>query len=206
MVPWLFVIDDFLGTPEAVRAEALTLNYKVGGRYPGLNSVEKINIEGLEQVVSNIVRLPLHAPWRPDFSHRNCRLSLASDNDEPARIHVDVSQWTGVLCLSRTEDCVGGTEFYRHKPTGLDRVPMGPENLQAAGFSSYDELQKEILDKDALDRSKWELSLSVPLRFNRLVLVQPHYWHTAGPGFGDSVENGRLVYVMFFNVGAAPGP
>jgi hypothetical protein len=199
MVPWLFVIDDFLGTPDAVRAEAMTLTYKVPGRYPGLNSVEKINIEGLEQVVSNIVRLPLHAPWRPDFSHRNCRLSLASDN-EPARIHVDISQWTGVLCLSRDEDCIGGTEFYRHKRTGLDRVPMDPQGLQAAGFSSYDDLQKEILDKDALDRSKWEVSLSVPLRYNRLVLIQPHYWHTAGPGFGDSVENGRLVFLMFFNV------
>jgi hypothetical protein len=42
--------------------------------------------------------------------------------------------------------------------------------------------------------------MSVPMRFNRLVLLQPHYWHTAGPGFGDSVENGRLVYLMFFKV------
>jgi len=37
-----------------------------------------------------------------------------------------------------------------------------------------------------------------PMRFNRLILLQPHYWHTAGPGFGDSLENGRLIYVMFF--------
>ncbi|HUP68007.1 MAG TPA: DUF6445 family protein [Sphingomicrobium sp.] len=170
-----------------------------------MNSTEKINIEGLDQVVSNIVRLPLHAPWRPDFSHRNCRLSLASDNHEPARIHVDVSQWTGVLCLSRDEDCVGGTELFRHKRTGLDRVPMDKESLEAAGFSTYQELQDQILDDDALDRSKWDLSVNVPMRFNRLILIQPHYWHTAGPGFGDSVENGRLVYLMFFNVRPSPG-
>ena len=31
-----------------------------------------------------------------------------------------------------------------------------------------------------------------------LVLLQPHYWPTAGPGFGDSLENGRLIYLMFF--------
>ena len=102
---------------------------------------------------------------------------------KPARIHVDVSQWTGVLCLSRTEDCVGGTEFYRHKPYRAGSRSDGcRENLKAAGYSSYEELQKEILDEDALDRSKWELSLNVPLRFNRLMLIQPHYWHTAGPG------------------------
>ena len=40
--------------------------------------------------------------------------------------------------------------------------------------------------------------MTVPMRFNRLVLLQPHYWHTAGPGFGDSLENGRLIYLMFF--------
>src|SRR3982751_28200 len=154
MVPWLFVIDDFLRTPEAVRAEALTLNYKVPGRYPGLNSVEKINIEGLDQVISNIVRQPVHAPWPSDFSHRNCRLSLASDNDPPARIHIDISQWTGVLCLSRDEDCTGGTELYRHKRTGLDRVPMDTETLKAAGYASYEELQEKILDDDALEDRK----------------------------------------------------
>jgi hypothetical protein len=54
------------------------------------------------------------------------------------------------------------------------------------------------LGRDALDRSKWELSMTVPMRFNRLVLLRPWLWHTSGPGFGDSVENGRLVYVMFF--------
>lgn len=36
------------------------------------------------------------------------------------------------------------------------------------------------------------------MRFNRLVLLQPHYWHTSGIGFGNSVENGRLVYLTFF--------
>ena len=202
MVPWLFVVDDFLRNADAVRAEALTLNYKVAGRYPGLNSIEKINIQGLDQVISAIVREPVHAPWAPDFSHRNCRLSLESDNRTPARIHIDVSHWTGVLCLSRPEDCRGGTELYRHKRTGLDRVPMEPASLKAAGYSSYEELQHEILDKDALDRTKWELAVNVPMRFNRLILIQPHYWHTAGPGFGDSVENGRLVYLMFFKRGA----
>jgi hypothetical protein len=78
------------------------------------------------------------------------------------------------------------------------------ESLAAAGYSSYDELRKEILEKDALDRSKWELTMTVPMRYNRLVLLQPQYWHTAGHSFGDSIENGRLVYLMFFLRG--PGP
>ena len=192
MVPSVIIIDDFLRNAEAVRAEALSLNYSVRGRFPGLNSVEKINIAGLDQVVSSIMRQPVHAPWTDEYSHGHCRLTLASD-DQLGRIHVDPTQLSGILYLSRDEDCQGGTDFFRHKATRTDRAPMDAESLKAAGFASYDELQKQILDQDALDRSKWELAMTVPMRFNRLVLLQPQYWHTSGPGFGDSVENGRLI-------------
>ena len=197
MVPHLFVIDDFLRNPETVRAQALSLTYAVGGRYPGLNSLQKLRIEGLDEVISSLVREPVRAPWSDDFSHGSCRVALASDY-KPGRIHIDQSHWSGILYLSRPEDCQGGTEFFRHKPTGTDRVPMDPESLRKSGYSSYEELQKDILDKDALDRSNWEHTMTVPMRFNRLVLLQPHYWHTAGPGFGDSLENARLIYLMFF--------
>ena len=40
--------------------------------------------------------------------------------------------------------------------------------------------------------------MQVPMRFNRLVLLRPWLWHTAGPAFGDRPENARLVYLMFF--------
>jgi len=199
MVPSLIVIDDFLRNADAVREQALTLTYAVEGRYPGLNSVERLTIGGLDRAVSAIVRQPVHAPWSQDFSHGHCRLALASD-DRPGRIHIDPSQLSGILYLSRPEDCRGGTEFFRHRPTATDRLPMDPSTLERSGYSSYEDLQRQILDTDALDRSKWELTMTVPMRFNRLILFQPHYWHTAGPAFGDCVENGRLIYLMFFNI------
>ena len=133
MVPHLFVIDDFLRNAETVRAQALSLTYAVGGRFPGLNSVQKLRIEGLDGVISSLVREPVRAPWSDDFSHGSCRVALASD-DKPARIHIDQSHWSGILYLSRPEDCQGGTEFFRHKPTGTDRVPMDPESLRKIGY------------------------------------------------------------------------
>ena len=202
MVPALFVIDDFLRNAEEVRRQALSLTYAVGGRYPGLNSVEKLRIEGLDEVISTLVREPVRAPWTEDFSHGSCRVALASDPQE-ARIHIDQSHWSGSLYLSRPEDCHGGTEFFRHKRTGTDRVPMDEAGLRQIGYASYTDLQHDILDQDALDRSKWEHTMTVPMRFNRLALLQPHYWHTAGPGFGDGLENGRLIYLMFFLRGPA---
>lgn len=203
MTPHLFIIDDFLPDPEKVRERALSLHYAVEGRFPGLNSVEKLRFTWLERVVSRIVGEPVHAPWTADFSHGSCRLAFAAD-DRPARIHIDQSHWSGVLYLSRPEDCQGGTEFYRHLPTGTDHVPHTIEALNAVGYASYDELKEDILEKDALDRSKWELTLTAPMRFNRLILLQPQYWHTSGQAFGDAPENARLVYLMFFMRGQAP--
>lgn len=196
--PWLIVIDNFLRNPDEVRRRALELTYNRPGHYPGLGSVQKIKMPGLTENMSQLVQEPLQTPWTQNYAHETCRLSLASDN-KPGRVHIDTSHWTGVLSLSRDEDSRGGTEFFRHRASGTDHLPLTPEELSSAGYSSYDELDAEILQKDALDRSKWDQLLSVPLRFNRLILLQPHYWHTAGPGFGDSVENGRLVYLMFFN-------
>ncbi|HWJ37315.1 MAG TPA: hypothetical protein VNR86_00945, partial [Sphingomicrobium sp.] len=86
MIPHVIVIDDFLKNPDVVREKALGFTYMVEGRYPGLNSVEKINIDGLEKTVSHLVYEPVRAPWTRDFSHGSCRVSLASDNDKPARI------------------------------------------------------------------------------------------------------------------------
>ncbi|HVI06186.1 MAG TPA: DUF6445 family protein, partial [Sphingomicrobium sp.] len=138
------MIDDFLRNPEQVRAQALTLNYSIPGRFPGLNSVEKLNIEGLDQIVSTLVHEPVRAPWTKDFSHASCRLALAKD-DRPGRIHIDQSHWSGILYLSKDEDCRGGTEFFRHKRTRTDRVPMDLEGLKRAGYSSYEEMKQDIL-------------------------------------------------------------
>jgi len=204
MIPFAIVIDDFLPNAEELRERALKLNYSLKGPYPGLNSVEKINIPGLDEMVSRLVYQPVRPPWTKNYSHGSFRLALAKD-DEPAKIHIDQSHWSGILYLSRPEDCQGGTEFYRHLPTGTDHMQFTEQGIAELGYSSFDDLREQILEKDALDRSKWELTMVVPMRFNRLVLTQPQYWHTSGPSFGDTRETGRLIYMMrYFLPGAAP--
>ena len=85
-------------------------------------------------------------------------------------------------------------------------MPRTIEDINAFGYASSSEMSHQILEKDGRDRSKWELTMTVPMRFNRLVLLRPWLWHTSGPGFGDSAENGRLVYLMFFFKPAPPRP
>ncbi len=192
------IVDDFLENAAALRDAALKLTYPdLQGAFPGRNSLERINIAGLAEEASRLVGEPLK-PVSPLESHAKCRLTLAGDKGR-ARVHVDHSHWSGILFLSRPEDCRGGTEFFRHRATGTDRAPDTLEAVRALGFDSYEAMHREIIEKDSVDDSAWDMIMQVPMRFNRLVLLRPWLWHTAGPAFGDRPENGRLVYLMFFD-------
>jgi hypothetical protein len=195
----LIVVDDFLGQQDALglREAALKLTYpQVQGPFPGRNSHERIEIEGLEQAVSRLTGEALK-PINPLQSHAKFRITLASDVGN-AKVHIDQAYWSGILYLSRPQDCRGGTEFFRHRPTHTDRAPITDAELAAMGYSSHAQMHQEIIEKHSNDDDQWEPTMQVPMRFNRLVLLRPWLWHTAGPAFGDRPDNARLVYLMFF--------
>ncbi|MEL6789196.1 MAG: DUF6445 family protein [Pseudomonadota bacterium] len=202
MIPSFMVIDDFLENAEDLRAMAKTMDFpelEVDTAYPGRNSVQRINIPGLEDQVSRLVHTPLKP--KAGSGHARFRLTLAGD-EGIADIHIDDSHWSGIYFLSRPEDCMGGTEFYRHLPTGTDRALTEPEDIHKLGASSRQEANQifnDILLNDSKDRSKWEKIMDIPMQFNRLILFRPWFWHTAGPGFGHDFDSGRLVYLLFFD-------
>src|SRR3546814_14120981 len=107
-----------------------------------------------------------------------------------AKVQAGSSHWSGIRDLSRPEDCQGGTEVFRHIPTNTERAPYDDAELAAIGYASRKEMFSEVINRDGTDDSKWEKTMRVPLRFNRLVLLRPWLWHTAGPAFGDRMENG----------------
>ena len=198
MYTTFLVVDDFLDNAEALRARALSLDYPpLQGQFPGRNSKQRVNIDGLTDAVGRIVGEHL-VPAPPPQSHAKTRLTLASDKGR-GRVHVDESHWSGILYLSRPEDIVGGTEFFRHKASGLDRFPFNRDELDGHGFTTAAQAHAALIERDGTNHSAWDLLMSVPMRFNRLLLLRPWLFHTAGPGFGDCPENGRLVYLMFFN-------
>lgn len=194
----LIVIDDFLENAAQLREIGLKLNYPdIPGYYPGRNSVERISIDGLTDIVGEITGDALE-PVVQDFSHGKFRIALSGDTGQ-GDIHFDFSAtWSGVLFLTRPEDCQGGTAFFRHRASGTEQAPATEAGLRAMGFADYNQLVQKIVQDDGTDRTKWEMQMQVPMRFNRLVLFNSWLWHTAGPSFGDRLENGRLVYLMFF--------
>lgn len=195
------VVDDFLDNAAALRAHALTLDYpSLQGEFPGRNSLQRINIEGLTEAVSRIVGEQLEAAPPPQ-SHAKTRLTFGADEGR-GKVHIDQSHWSGILYLNRPEDCRGGTEFFRHRSTGLDRLPFSRDELDRFGFATHADAHRDLIERDGTDDAAWDLLMTVPMRFNRLLLLRPWLFHTAGPGFGDRPENARLVYLMFFNQAA----
>ena len=202
MLPSLTIIDDFLADPWAARRAALALDYAApgsGGNYPGRDSTAPLPMEGIDKAVSR--HLGIELTGANGTEHGHCRITLKSDKGRSG-VHIDPAFYSGILYLSRPEDCAapsaGGTDFFRHKRTGLERVPANGAELAASGYDSLDDLIAGVVNKDTTQPAKWERVMRVPMRFNRLVLFSPWQFHNAAPGFGSDEESGRLVALLFF--------
>jgi len=199
MIRTSLIIDDFLDNAMELREIASRMEYPLPSgatNYPGRNANRRILIDGLDNTISRLVGEQL-VPT-PGTSHGKFRLTLASDTGKAA-VHIDSSHWSGILYLSLPEHCQGGTDFYRHRPSGLDHAPYEEKHLTACGLSDFSEVGEKLLLTDTNDAAKWEHVMTVPMRFNRLVLFRPWLYHNAGSGFGDSFGNGRLIYPLFFD-------
>lgn len=207
MLPSLIIIDDFLKDPWAARRAALELDYdpaKQHGNFPGCNSATPLPTAAVDSAVSRLVGTRLGPA--PGTQHGACRLTRKGDKGRSG-VHIDPASYSGILYLSRPEDCArpdaGGTDFFRHRRTGLEAVPQDPVQIAASGYSDINALIADVVNTDTTLPAKWERVLRVPARFNRLLLFSPWQFHNAAPGFGTTPEDARLVMLLFF---APAGP
>jgi hypothetical protein len=198
MLPSFMIVDDFLPDPLAARRAALALDYDPAfkkGNYPGLLSTRPLPIDGLDAAVARLIGAPVRP--QPGTMHCHCRLTLAREKGLSG-VHIDPCFYSGILYLSPTGQSRGGTDFFRHKRTGLDRVPDDRLAMMNAGYDDPNRLIEEVVNQDTLKPARWEKSFTAPMRFNRLILFSPWMFHNSGPGFGIAPESGRLVHLMFF--------
>jgi hypothetical protein len=202
VLPSLLIIDDFLSDPWAVRRAALGLGYDPAlqhGNFPGLNSTAPFDTAPINAAVSRLLGAKLGPA--PGTQHGHCRLTGKGAKGRSG-VHIDPAAYSGILYLSRPEDCAkphaGGTDFFRHKRTGLEAVPQDPARIAASGYGDINALVEDVVNRDTTSPAKWERTLRVPARFNRLLLFSPWQFHDAAPGFGATPEDSRLVMLLFF--------
>jgi hypothetical protein len=202
MIRNVIVIDEFLDNIADLQGAAKRIQFPdktEDTNFPGRNSDKAVAIHQLTEMVSHIVGERLAPSYRN--AHAKMRLTLAEDKGL-ANVHVDNCYWSGILYLRGHADPKHGTQFFRHKRTSSDRTAIRPSEYADFGVKNDDELVTEVIGKDGLDPDAWDNYMTVPAVENRLLLLRPWMWHTAGPGFGNSLDDGRLIYLMFFDKAA----
>jgi hypothetical protein len=171
----VFIFDDFHEDPDAVRADALQLPYTEDGDsdFPGMRSWHPTPV----QMFDFFERVTRKRPRRIDTNFESQRENDRADSF----IHGEYTDWAAVIYLSADASNRSGTSLYRHKGTGLNRLPdaFGLVQLsRQAGMEPITVIAKLTEKRFELDR--WKLLVTAPVRYNRLRLT-----FTATPRLGE---------------------
>lgn len=110
------------------------------------------------------------------------------------RMHGD---WTCIVYMSEHKDECSGTEFYRHRKTGLLEMPFPGEMRERKIFDSMNH------DMRNGDDSVWEKMDFVRGVFNRAVIFHAPLFHARCPreGLGDGSDTtARMTWVCHYSV------
>jgi len=187
----LLVVDDFLPNPELVRRRALRSDFQEcefqGAKYKGVGGSNQP--EDIHHRISRV------------FGRTVCMSLMfyrtgTPGNEPTTYIHADrnCAEMAGVLYLNTPDQCRGGTAFWKHKRSGCDSIK---DMILSQKFTDFDEL-----NRDGNDEANWEMTGLVPMKFNRFVCYPTDVFHSRYPkeGWGADLENGRLIWVCFFNL------
>ncbi len=194
----ILVFDDFYEDPYKVREFASSLNYDLSAPtswnlnsedtlWKGRASTTTYLEKGIDAKVSKLLGFVVRSGGNSGFF----RLSKSSDTSDyfahtdglPANKRI----YAGIVYLSLPEHCENkiGTLFFKHKKTGKSKIETTVD---------YTTTLFDLKNKDA-----WDVYKEIPLKFNRLVLLEINLFHAIGDVFGDSIENARLAQILSFH-------
>lgn len=220
------IADDFYLNVEPLRAVASSLYYLAGdmhGNFPGARAIISLDTQALIRSLSERWGSPLmeasgsYHPAVFSIILNDGRLQLNEAQRQP---HVDPGI-SAMVYLNDPQDCAGGTGIYRHRPTGLERLPLEatPEVIalaEAHGMSAsdvstpegYEAFQDRVVfdPKYAAEGNEyinagsegWELLYLIEMKFNRLVIFDgrmPHSQHLAQGQFSQAYRLNQILYL-----------
>ena len=170
------VIDDFLDDPDDIRNFLINNKeaFENTGPYPGKRTLPVDN-----QVYKNMIVEKLHKvlPFKIEMKPLSYVFQLCVHIDH-SWVHLDPSEWTGVLYLTPNAPLKSGTLLFK-----------------------ADDETMETIRKEEPCTINCKVDTALGNVYNRLVLFRggdiPH--RSGIPGFGECVESGRLTQVFFFD-------
>lgn len=125
------VVDNFYQYPDEILQVALSLLYtdrfEIVGNFPGVRARLDHEHRKLVESMSAIWGCLLFTFFSPQpvvfqgIKTENYRLNMGQRQP-----HID-QDITAMVYLNPADSCTGGTGVYRHRPTGLERVPPMPD-------------------------------------------------------------------------------
>lgn len=221
----VLLADNFYRHPQKIAELALGLYYTesraVVGSYPGSRAMITLDTTPLIHTLAKLWGEPLkpfHAEYHPVIfsAIQNRNYQLTPWQRQP---HIDQGV-TAMVYLNPEEMCSGGTGLYRHRPTGLCRVPIGitPELTglaQQQGISAqalctqagYAECMNTVFFRQEYaaqgnqyindGNEYWELLYKIEMKPNRLVIFDGrmfHSQHIAPDRFRDFFRMNQILY------------
>jgi hypothetical protein len=192
------IIHDFCPRIDEVRDSALASGF--GTWAPNKGEVGSSIYTGMS--FWGLHSLMLHALARamgqPVFPN-NMFFRVTNTDTEKAYVHSDRESGTHtcVAYLSEHHDEVSGTGFYRHKETGMLRMPSFNDLRTDPEF--FERLKKEMVEGN---EEQWDLMDFVRGEYNKAVIFDAPLFHARHPkgGIGSTPEDGRMVWVAHFRI------
>lgn len=203
----LLIIDDFYKDSDALRQEALRLDYSAQAlNLPARRSTQTIVPPEVTRIFHSTLGIDLSEAMKRIPLNGCFQLMLKADQAR-SYIHADQSaQWAGLIYLSSlprkslktSPASLPGTLFYRHRLTGLTRLPEGDElNQVSTELGLEPEELRILLREDRKNKKKWIETDRIDFRWNRFALYDAKLFHCNGPTWGESVTTGRLTHNFF---------
>ncbi|MGH0595749.1 DUF6445 family protein [Bacillus pretiosus] len=196
----MFIIDDFYDDPYAIRNLALKTRYLEFENHnvPGFESEQSFYAENHVNTFKSLVQKEIVINPQK-YVYGKFRYSLR-ESFSKSEMHIDSPDWAALVYLTQDVDCKGGLGIYKHKESGLSKIPKTGEEFNEIGFRDLQDLDNKITLPVTKDKEAWELLEFIPMKFNRMILFRgSRYFHSITEKFGDKIESARLSHNFFFN-------
>ena len=196
----VYIVDNFYTQPDDVRQFAISQEKEnsSNGNYAGVMSVNSFLTQ---EHIDTFKELTGQSVFPSTSFNGKFRFSQINDTFKQD-IHFDPGEnncaWAGVVYLTPNVENTDGTIFWKHKRTGLESIPRTLEGINEYGWKDTNDL-KQFLDTDGMDHSLWEKTLTIPYRYNRLILFRPWMFHSPGPLFGNTIDTARVIQTFFWS-------
>jgi hypothetical protein len=185
--PGVWIVDNFLKDPDAVREFALAQEYQVNldgeQGYIGRRTKQQFLFPGLQEEFERIMNRKI-VRWEDHSMNGRFQTCQAGD---PLVYHCDLQSWAGMLYLTPNAPYHSGTTTHAKLGTGI-RHRTDPEIHTCFHPESRN-----------FDRTIFEPVDVLGNVYNRLVIFNAGYLHSASEYFGYNQQNSRLWQMFFFD-------